>query len=887
MPPVCEALQYAHEHGIVHRDIKPENLLLDKEGRVKIADFGIAKMLGANGSDVGLGETQPAGTPQYMAPEQKRHQRTDHRADIYSLGVVLYELLTGELPADKLQPPSRKVQIDVRLDEIVLRALEQTPELRYQTAGEFRTQVETLAGSVGAPPIPAAAARASSDAIARFSSTAILAAAWMPFAVAAALFWCSVGIPYSRFKLGAALAIFASLSGFFASPVLGWVAVSQIRRSAGRLHGLWLAVLDGLLFPLLALDGLVLGGFWFMVAGFVARGLREIPDQRALDHQLLAATIFLTVLSSIFVDWLLVRRVWRAVNEPAASPGGTPPLARASSAKAAAAPSRFSRTAIWAALWMLALPAGLALNSFVAVVFAPLPAHGVLRWVEALLGLVLIVLGEVALVGTPLLGWVAVCQIRRARGKLHGLWLAVIEGMLLPLLALDAVLWWMWATVMVMMQSGAVFGTGQAEIGAPSIQESATIATVITALIVDFFIIRAVCRALNQPTAAGGPEPLAQPTGAPPMAYAAMLFAGLGGLLGLLSSLPRPPVQQGFVVASLACGVVGLVLALPVLRSWLAKCALIVAACNLIIACAFALGTGWAWDRPVVAATVAQTGSGLVASRHGLEVVRTGPPFIGEIDEGTVELIALAPHPSDGAAAWRADGSPATEPFPSQGGSSSAAGKVMREFAIRVRSRSVPSTPLLNFNPASGFVGMGCSTNAEGDGRSSLVHVQAVACPPGAKTVSFTVAVAEGPWQTVHVLPKPTRESAMAGAQSSDAEGLWEAHLEFVESKRGDVALAFHYSINPRYETRLAVVKSDGTVSELSGNGSQGAGGMSNSVASMSAEEYAGVTGFQLQRRPYQYVGFRKVSLQPGFRTKVEVASEARRSTAAAGESNQ
>jgi serine/threonine protein kinase len=71
VPPVCEALQYAHEHGIVHRDIKPENLLLDKDGRVKIADFGIAKMLGADGSDVGVAESQPLGTPQYMAPEQR------------------------------------------------------------------------------------------------------------------------------------------------------------------------------------------------------------------------------------------------------------------------------------------------------------------------------------------------------------------------------------------------------------------------------------------------------------------------------------------------------------------------------------------------------------------------------------------------------------------------------------------------------------------------------------------------------------------------------------------------------------------------------------------------------------------------------------------------
>ena len=119
VPPICEALQYAHEHGIVHRDIKPENLLLDKEGRVKIADFGIAKILGDD-TITASGDSQPAGTPQYMAPEQKEHQRADHRADIYSLGVVLYEMLTGERPKDRIEPPSKRVQLDVRIDQIVL-----------------------------------------------------------------------------------------------------------------------------------------------------------------------------------------------------------------------------------------------------------------------------------------------------------------------------------------------------------------------------------------------------------------------------------------------------------------------------------------------------------------------------------------------------------------------------------------------------------------------------------------------------------------------------------------------------------------------------------------------------------------------------------------------
>src|SRR5580765_8369619 len=149
VPAICEALQYAHQQGIVHRDIKPENILLDKQGRVKIADFGIAKILGTESQPRPLtGEQQVIGTPHYMAPEQVEKPATvDHRADIYSLGVVFYEMLTGELPLGKFAPPSQKVQVDVRLDEIVLRALEKEPELRYQQASEVKTDVETISTS--------------------------------------------------------------------------------------------------------------------------------------------------------------------------------------------------------------------------------------------------------------------------------------------------------------------------------------------------------------------------------------------------------------------------------------------------------------------------------------------------------------------------------------------------------------------------------------------------------------------------------------------------------------------------------------------------------------------------------------------------------------------
>ncbi|MGC3959422.1 MAG: serine/threonine-protein kinase [Verrucomicrobiota bacterium] len=157
VPKICEALQFAHEQGIVHRDIKPENILLDKQGRVKIADFGIAKILGDETPARNLtGAKEVIGTPHYMAPEQVEQPATvDHRADIYSLGVVFYEMLTGELPLGKFSVPSQKVQVDVRLDEVVLHALEKEPARRYQHASEVKTDVETIAATER-PPVVAA-----------------------------------------------------------------------------------------------------------------------------------------------------------------------------------------------------------------------------------------------------------------------------------------------------------------------------------------------------------------------------------------------------------------------------------------------------------------------------------------------------------------------------------------------------------------------------------------------------------------------------------------------------------------------------------------------------------------------------------------------------------
>lgn len=165
VPRICEALQYAHNEGVLHRDIKPDNILLDARGRVKIADFGIAKLMAEAAGDNPLtGSGASLGTPHYMAPEQiERPDAVDHRADIFSLGVVFYEMLTGELPLGRFAAPSQKGNSDPRLDDIVFQTLEKQPERRPQSAEEVRTRVEGV--SATAAPRGESAARAPSGSV--------------------------------------------------------------------------------------------------------------------------------------------------------------------------------------------------------------------------------------------------------------------------------------------------------------------------------------------------------------------------------------------------------------------------------------------------------------------------------------------------------------------------------------------------------------------------------------------------------------------------------------------------------------------------------------------------------------------------------------------------
>lgn len=157
---VCEALQYAHGNGVVHRDVKPANILIDEAGTVKVADFGLAKKLGLDPEGHTLTSASDAlGTPDYIAPEAMSHNReVDHRADIYSLGVMLYEMLTGQVPKGAWELPSRAAGADTRLDAVVSKALQNNPEKRYQHVSDVTRALQGVLQNgppqTGSPALP-------------------------------------------------------------------------------------------------------------------------------------------------------------------------------------------------------------------------------------------------------------------------------------------------------------------------------------------------------------------------------------------------------------------------------------------------------------------------------------------------------------------------------------------------------------------------------------------------------------------------------------------------------------------------------------------------------------------------------------------------------------
>jgi serine/threonine protein kinase len=353
IPQICEGLQFAHDAGVVHRDIKPENVLVDRRGRVKIADFGLAKLTAQSPEDFTLtGTHQVMGTPRYMAPEQMAGSHAvDHRADIYSLGVVFYEMLTGALPMGRFEPPSKKAGVDSRLDDIVHLALASDPDQRYQRASEIRADIESIvmeqysaisqaggeqnsslpnpglstileqqvAGVVNrfrrrpdddssVPPsqrLPADRAAAQrqvggpgrKSVSARMSGKAIVGACLAPIVFVPLLVLLQLRFGDAVIQVaGLAVVGLPALLALIGTTVLGLIALGDIRHSNGKLTGLGLAFFDAALFPIFLLDALILG------LVFVAN-----PGGGTMTFAPAA------VLCAV-IDTLILRSAWRKVS---------------------------------------------------------------------------------------------------------------------------------------------------------------------------------------------------------------------------------------------------------------------------------------------------------------------------------------------------------------------------------------------------------------------------------------------------------------------------------------------------------------------------------------------------------------------------------------------
>jgi len=342
IPAFCDALQYAHDEGVVHRDIKPENVLVDKKGRVKIADFGLAKLTGSDAHDHTLTRTgMYLGTPRYMAPEQvEKPETVDHRADIYSLGVVFYEMLTGELPMGRFDPPSKKACVDAKLDDIVLRSLEKEPARRYQHASEIKTDVQSVAGAAAPPPAVAA-----KDTVQpRLSRMALIGAIWAAFglfAVIPALLLTrtvefSEGRPTSlvheqpavAFTIFMGVLLFIGMGAPIGTTILGAISMSKIKRSGGRLHGLPLAFADTIFFPLLLVHG--------AVAVMLGLLILTIMKLAGVNAGLGALEMGLLAMLPLIADFFIVRALWRKAGGQSAAVHGTPETPAASATPSAA-----------------------------------------------------------------------------------------------------------------------------------------------------------------------------------------------------------------------------------------------------------------------------------------------------------------------------------------------------------------------------------------------------------------------------------------------------------------------------------------------------------------------------------------------------------------------
>jgi predicted Ser/Thr protein kinase len=479
VPQICDALQYAHDEGIVHRDIKPENILLDKRGRVKIADFGLAKLLGKAPAEFTLtGTGQVMGTLHYMAPEQmERPLEVDHRVDIYSLGVVFYEMLTGELPIGRFAPPSKKARVDVRLDEVVLRALENAPERRYQHASQIKTDVE----SVGRQTEPQAAAAGQSPPPLVYRLFVVALATVLVVALVSNL---AAVLPLLPSLLRVSTIVLWLLAVVLL--VIPSVATAWYFRGTrlGRHAKFWAVLLT---------TAVVWCPLFFLLVGFATvpqptlDWLYEAGGTRPAEHDV---TVIRTLRIASGVGLLGIccygcLVLWQRFHAQRRSY-----LAREASPDVEAlTPARPQICklsvggAIWAAMGLIAL--GLTFMVASTSTGEP-PEVTVWQWIARF---TILPLGVLAPFGCTALGCLGISRIRSSRGRLIGMPLAVAVALLYPLLVLD----------------GALLFFGYSLADGSEYWRSYLAVTALIILALDAFIIRAVWKAAAKPAHANAP----------------------------------------------------------------------------------------------------------------------------------------------------------------------------------------------------------------------------------------------------------------------------------------------------------------------------------------------------------------------------------------------
>jgi hypothetical protein len=381
---------------------------------VKIADFGLAKLLGQDAGDHLLTAThQVMGTLRYMAPEQMLGTReVDHRADIYSLGVIFYELLTGELPIGKFAPPSKKVQIDVRLDEIVLRALEQDPEQRYQHASEVKTDVEAI------PNRKATTTLEEKMGAAFVGLPASVSSGRAPIA----------GLPETQVRFVVSDTSDVPRQANFHFSTLGYQLVEQrqdvcVFERGSKWAGLWAMDIRRLHTILTVRTAPAAdGGLWVSCNWSIRKLGSWIPksDIALLEEEGLGLQAVLN-------------------EKTRTGPGSWPPAGKVT--PVIVSEPRVSRYAIGGAVWAL-----FGLMSIAPAIWftawrptpVPLPADGVtpyqihVPWPVMLMG-VISILGATAPLGATILGALAIGHIKRSGGRIIGLPLAVADVLFFPL----------------------------------------------------------------------------------------------------------------------------------------------------------------------------------------------------------------------------------------------------------------------------------------------------------------------------------------------------------------------------------------------------------------------------------------------------------------------